>query len=310
MGRVVSLGSINVDHVGYTSTEWIRETAAAYDWFPAAGETVRVASFPDALDAAYAETHLGGKGANQAVAAAAAGADTSLLGMVGDDEAEYEVCETLTRRGVDVNDVGRADGPTGAAYVAVDETGENYIAILAGANGRVGEAYVDRHAETLATADCLLVQNELPAETVRAALDRLAVRDVRPLVVYDPAPAAGAAAILAHDCVDVVTPNDGEYEALREAIAAFDGTVVRTRGADGVVVRGERRLAVASPSVEPVDTTGAGDVFSGYLGAELAAGTDFERAVRLATVAGALSTEREGVQAAVPSRERVAAVAE
>jgi ribokinase len=93
-------------------------------------------------------------------------------------------------------------------------------------------------------------------------------------------------------------------------MAAFDGTVVRTRGANGVVVRGDRRLAVASPPVDPVDTTGAGDVFAGYLGAGLAAGTDFERAVRLATVAGALSTERGGVQAAVPSRERVEAVAE
>ncbi|RYJ08166.1 sugar kinase [Halogeometricum borinquense] len=305
MGRVVSLGSINVDHVGYTSTEWIRSTAASYDWFPSPGETVRVESFPDSLAQAYDERYLGGKGANQAVAAAAAGADTSLLGMVGEDESEYEVRTTLSKRGVDVTEVESTDGPTGAAYVAVDETGENYIAILAGANGRVDDAYVERHVGSLTSADCLLVQNELPAETVRAALDHLAERDNRPTVVYDPAPAADATTILTHDCVDVVTPNRGEYETLRDDIEAFDGIVVRTRGAEGVVVEGEDRFTVPSPSVEPIDTTGAGDVFAGFLGAELAAGSDLEQAVRLATVAGAVSTEREGVQAAVPSREVV-----
>lgn len=310
MGRVVSLGSINVDHVEYTSTEWIRSTAERYEWFPAPGETVSVESVPDSLRAAYGETYLGGKGANQAVAAAAAGADAGLLGMVGDDEGRYGVLDSLSDRGVDVAGVARTDGPTGAAYVTVDGTGENYIAILAGANGRVDDAYVGDSFDAYAAADCLLVQNELPSETVRAALDRLADRETRPTVVYDPAPAAGAAEILRHDCVDVVTPNEGEYDRLGSNIDAFDGTVVRTRGEEGVVVDGAgRRLSVESPAVDPVDTTGAGDVFVGYLGAELAAGSDLEAAVRLATVAGALSTEREGVQSAAPSREAVESVA-
>ncbi|MDS0300855.1 PfkB family carbohydrate kinase [Halogeometricum sp. S1BR25-6] len=309
MGRVVSLGSINVDHMEYTSTEWVRSTAERYEWFPAPGETVSVGSVPDALRESYAETYLGGKGANQAVAAAAAGADAGLLGMVGDDEGRYDVLDSLSDRGVDVTGVARTDGPTGAAYIAVDETGENYIAILAGANGRVDDGYVADRLDACCAADCLLVQNELPPEAVRAALDRLADRPDRPTVVYDPAPAAGAAEILAHDCVDVVTPNEGEYDRLRGDIDAFEGTVVRTRGEDGVVVDGERTLSVAPPAVDPVDTTGAGDVFVGYLGAELAAGADFEAAVRLATVAGALSTEREGVQSAAPSREAVESVA-
>jgi ribokinase len=310
MGRVVSLGSINVDHVEYTSTEWVRSAAERYEWFPAPGETVSVESVPDSLRESYGETYLGGKGANQAVAAAAAGADAGLLGMVGDDDGRYDVLDSLSDRGVDVTGVARTDGPTGAAYVAVDETGENYIAILAGANGRVDDAYVDDRLDACCAADCLLVQNELPPAAVRAALDRLAGRPDRPTVVYDPAPAAGAAEILSHDCVDVVTPNEGEYARLRDELDAFEGTVVRTRGENGVVVDGgDSRLSVESPAVDPVDTTGAGDVFVGYLGAELAAGTKFEAAVRLATVAGALSTEREGVQSAVPAREAVESVA-
>ncbi|SFR63370.1 PfkB family carbohydrate kinase [Halogeometricum limi] len=311
MGRVVSLGSINVDHVEYTTRAEIRSTATSYDWFPSPGETVTVGAVPDEFARQYSETYLGGKGANQAVAATAAGADTSLLGLVGDDEAEYAVCDTLAERGVDVSELGQTDGPTGAAYVAVDETGENYIAILPGANGRVDDAYVSRHVDTLASADCLLVQNELPPATIHTALDRLAESDARPTVVYDPAPAAGAAEILSHDCVDVVTPNQSEYARLEAEVDAFSGTVVHTRGADGVVVwdadsgRDDPRLTVESPTVDPVDTTGAGDVFTGYLGAELADGRGLEAAVRLATVAGALSTEREGVQSAVPSREAV-----
>jgi len=183
--------------------------------------------------------------------------------------------------------------------------------------------------DTLWDADCVVLQNELPVDAVLGALDALADSGEaaaggaggraggrsgeRPTVVYDPAPAdESAERVLAHECVDVVTPNAGEYARLRAAIDAFDGVVVETRGADGVAVtpgsRGpwtgaafERR----PPAVDPVDTTGAGDVFDGFLAAELARGTDFPRAVAVAVVAAALSTTSEGVQTAVPDRERV-----
>jgi len=326
MGRVASFGSVNVDHVRYCERAWLAETADRYEWFPAAGETVAVESVPASFAAAFDRTFLGGKGANQAVAAAGADADATVLGAVGADADEYGVREGLAGRGVDVTHVATVPGPTGAAYVAVDEaSGENHIAIVAGANAAVDRAYARRHVDVLWDADCVLLQNELPEDAVLGALDALADAaetagtdsggrsGERPTVVYDPAPADGAAGrVLAHECVDVVTPNAGEYERLRAAMDAFDGVVVQTRGADGVVVtpgsRGpwtgaafERR----PPAVDPVDTTGAGDVFDGFLAAELACGAGFQRAVAVAVVAAARSTNSEGVQTAVPDRDRV-----
>ncbi|WP_256296869.1 PfkB family carbohydrate kinase [Haloarchaeobius salinus] len=306
MSRVVSFGSINVDHVGYISRDRIAALADAHGWFPDAGETVRVDAVPAAVRDDLTETFLGGKGANQAVAAAAAEADASLLGCVGDDEDEHAVVETLAERGVAVDGLERVDGPTGYAAIVVDETGENHIAIVAGANGRVTPAYARRHGDHLRDADCLLLQNELRAEATLAALDEVSGTGRRPTVVYDPAPADGAGAVLSHDAVDVVTPNEGEAAALSDALDAFDGTVVRTLGENGVVVEdGDDEFRVDSPAVDPVDTTGAGDVFAGYLAAELGEGSGLRRAVQLATIAAALSTTMEGVQTAVPERQQV-----
>ncbi|MFD1647504.1 PfkB family carbohydrate kinase [Haloarchaeobius litoreus] len=306
MARVVSFGSVNVDHVGYLSRDRIAALADAHGWFPGAGETVRVDAVPADIHDDLTETFLGGKGANQAVAAAAAGADASLLGCVGDDEDEHAVVETLAARGVAVDGLERVDGPTGYAAIVVDETGENHIAIVAGANGRVTPAYARRQGDRLRDADCLLLQNELPADAILAALDELSGVERRPTVVYDPAPADGADAVLAHDAVDVVTPNEGEAAALSDALDGFDGTVVRTLGARGVAVdTGDEAFHVGSPTVDPVDTTGAGDVFVGYLATEFGDGASLRAAVELAAVAAALSTTAEGVQTAVPTRTQV-----
>ncbi|NHN41126.1 sugar kinase [Halorubellus sp. JP-L1] len=314
MGRVASFGSVNVDHVRYCERAWLAAQAERYDWFPAAGETRKVESVPEAFAAAFDRTFLGGKGANQTVAAAAAGADAALFGAVGADANEHAVRERLAERDVDASAVESVDGPTGAAYVAVDEaTGENHIAVLSGANGAVDAAYARRHADALAGADCVVLQNELPVEAVLGALDVLADRPNRPVVVFDPAPAdENAARVLAHECVDATTPNAGEADRLDAALAAFDGTIVRTRGADGAAVDpGERgpwtgeAFTVPSPTVDAVDTTGAGDVFDGYLAAALAEDRPLRDAVTDAAVAAALSTTREGVQSAVPDRERV-----
>lgn len=331
---VVSFGSVNVDRVCRVDRETLDALAARHDRFPAAGETVAVDRLPEAFERYVTETLLGGKGANQAVAAAAAGADATLLGKVGDDADGFRerhpadasadvavesdgpesggVMGVLADRGVDVAGVEEAPGPTGTAYVFVAPGGENHIAILAGANGRVDPAYAHRHVDAVRAADVLLVQNELPTATTDALLLALDGQARRPAVVFDPAPAEGAADLLAHACVDYVTPNEQEADALAGALESFDGVVLRKHGPDPVVVEDRAEpdaaaaaFAVRPPAVEAVDTTGAGDVFAGAVAAELARGRSLAPAVEWAVAAASLSTTRVGVQRATPDRRAV-----
>lgn len=294
---VVSLGSVNVDCVRRLTADAIAALAREHDPFPAAGETLSVGSVGDLPPPD--ETRLGGKGANQAVAAARAGADAALLGMVGPDAPEYGVRETLTGRGVDVSGLETGEHETGKAHVFVAESGENHILVVPGANDEVDEAYVERHLAAVAASDCLLLQNEVPVSAMDALLTTLDGRPDPPVVVLDPAPAEGVAPLLGHPSVTYVTPNEHEYDQLVEAGAldGFAGTVVRTRGAADVLVEGAAgSFAVAPPPADPVDTTGAGDAFDGFLAARLAAGDALVDALVLAAAAGALSTESEGAQ--------------
>lgn len=311
MGSVASFGSINVDRVAYLDRETVDDLAARYGWFPAPGETRRVEQVPAAVEQHVDETFLGGKGANQAVAAARAGADSALYGMVGDDAGEFDVLPSLAGYGVDTAAVESADAPTGTAYVFVDEAGENHIALIGGANAAVDTGYVHRTVGAVRSVDCLLVQNELPVPTLEALFDALDGAG-GPLVAYVPAPVDGATDLLGHDCIDVVIPNETEAAALGDRLSSLDAAVVRTRGPDPVVVEpggpfGGERFTVSPPPADPVDTTGAGDVFAGYLAAELADGRALRPALSCACAAAALSTEREGVQRATPARGAVAA---
>lgn len=305
MYDVVSLGSVNVDHTGYLSDDAVTALERQYDWFPDPGETVSVESVPGALRDRLTDVSLGGKGANQAVAAAQAGAETAFVGAVGDDAERYDVRDSLTARGVDVSEVARVDGPTGSAYIVVDEAGENRIAVLAGANAAVDREFVRERVDVLRDATCLLLQNEIPTEGVEWLLDRLADDPEAPTVVVDPAPAEGAEPLVSHEAVDITVPNETEYEALSDALDSFEGTVVVTRGADPVRVVGPESFEVTPPPADPVDTTGAGDVFAGYLAATVAADGSLRTAVERGMAAGALATETEGVQEAVPDPEAV-----
>jgi ribokinase len=309
MGTVASFGSINVDRVAYIEEGVAADLAERYGWFPGPGETRPVESIPGEVDALVDETFLGGKGANQAVAAARADADAGLYGQVGTDHGVFDVLGSIEGYGVDVSAVEVADVPTGTAYVFVTPDGENHIAIVGGANATVDPAYAHAHVERLRRVDCLLVQNELPTRTIDALFTALAGQRDRPTVVFDPAPAEGAAALLGHPCVDVVTPNESEAVALADALDRFDGTIVYKHGSDPVVVEtaDDERFSVEPPRVEAVDTTGAGDVFVGFLAAELSRGASLREAVECACVAGALSVESEGVQRATPTLETVRA---
>lgn len=296
MPDVASFGSVNVDHVVPAASC----PPEVRDWFPEAGETVSVTSVPDRVREAAQETYLGGKGANQAVAATCASAEATFYGMVGIDAESLSVRDRLKNRGVSVDDVIEADCPTGAAYILVEEDGENRICVRGGANDRVDERYARRVAPAVVESDAVLLQNEIPVPAALTLLDALPPGDDGPTVVLDPSPIAGVEPLIAHPAVDVAVPNRHEATKLTDALADFDGIVVRTAGAEPVSARRPSgdTISARPPRVDPVDTTGAGDVLSGYLAAGLARGEALRDALATAITAASLSTEEPGAQTA------------
>jgi ribokinase len=245
----------------------------------------------------------GGKGANQAVAAARLGAAVALVGRVGADAQGARLRAGLAAEGVDVTHVREdPDAPTGVALIAVDAAGENTIVVSPGANARVGAGDVDAAHDVLAGAAVVLLQHEVPEEAVAAAIVAAGAT-----VVLNPAPARAVAAP-----VDVLVPNRGELAALAGragdpvALArslAGARAVVVTLGAQGaVVVEGDRAEHVAAPHVRAVDTTGAGDAFCGALAQALDDGATLVEAARWAVRAAAASVTRAGAQGGLPRR--------
>ena len=298
---VAVFGSVNVDRTQRLPSAELTRLADERDPFPAGGETLAVDEPPESFTPTA--TSLGGKGANQAVAAARAGASASFHGAVGPDAVSVGVHERFRSEGVEP-ELFERDVQTGAAYIWVTPDGENRIVVVAGANGTLSPADANARAARIAESEVLLLQNEIPVAAATALLDRLP--ESGPTVVCNPAPAAGAEPLVTHPAVDLLTPNEGEFDTLHTSLAsvADDVTVVRTEAESGAsVFRGSLTDPVAhvpAPTVETIDTTGAGDTFTGYLGAELADGRDFEAAVELAVRAASHSCEREGAMSAPP----------
>lgn len=272
MGRVIVVGSINVDHVAHV------------DRFPKPGETI---------SALRLDLMVGGKGANQAVAAARAGADVVMVGCVGDDPYGVAYRNRLAHLGIDVSAVRVVGGePTGTAYVTLDAGRENTIVIVAGANAEV--ALTDAQAVPgVGPGDVVVLQLEIPHHVVAAvaewAADRGArvVLNVAPFAVLDP-PALAVA--------DPVVANEHEALRLADADLGTGGSLLVTLGPSGAVWDGEHVPAAAVPGGEVVDTTGAGDAFVGALAAALAAGADRASAMAAAARAGAAAVATPGAQ--------------
>ncbi len=285
---IAVIGSINMDLV------------AEVKRLPTPGETVKALRF---------ESYPGGKGANQAVAAARLGSTVKMLGKVGDDELGAELLQVLKNEGVDTHWIVReADCPTGRACVWVDEEGENSIVFWPGANARVSRAYVDHVLPILSAAQVILLQLEIPVETVADVLR--ALPRPGPTVILDPAPASAALSLpLAR--VDILTPNRGELELLsgernqraaaRQLLGQGVGYVICKNGAQGCSVFSREGTAdYPAVRVRAVDTTAAGDAFNGALAAALAAGRRVEEAIQWGNAAGAFAATRKGAQPSLP----------
>lgn len=295
-GRVIVVGSVNVDLV-------MRLPA-----LPRAGETV--------LGGALARHH-GGKGANQAVAAARAGAKVMIVGAVGREDGADSVRE-LVSEGVDVIHVRRADAPTGTAAILVDaQSGENLIAVASGANGLITPEVVNEALTAIALrpADVVVLSFELPGPALHQAADLTEQAGAQ--LVVNPAPAQpDLIAVLAGA---IATPNQHELAAYSGAepgsaalglSASTGGPVLVTLGADGALLASEGRIEhFAGHRVAAVDTTGAGDTLTGVLAASLAAGNSLPESVRRAVAAAALSVTKAGPRAGMPSAAEIDALA-
>ena len=271
MGRVMVLGSLNVDLV------------TRVERHPRPGETL--------LGEGLSRL-AGGKGANQAVAAAAAGAQVLMVGCVGDDAGGTAYLDRLRDRGVDVSRVRVVAGQaSGHALIAVDDHGENSIIVIPGANASLGEEEVAAVAD-LGPGDVLRLQLEVPLPVVCSAARRAVHRGAR--VVLNTAPYAALPADVVA-LADPVVANEHEMVALAES-GAEPGSLLVTFGAHGVTWDGESAPAHAVRAEDVVDTTGAGDAFCGALAAALAAGADRSTALSGALAAGATAVQHEGAQ--------------
>jgi ribokinase len=296
---VIVLGSINIDIV------------AKVERLPIAGETVRGY---DLL------TVAGGKGANQAVAAARLGTSTYMVGRVGRDRFGAELCENLQSQGVQIDRVLVDDlAPSGTAAILVDRQGENQIAIVAGANGNVGDPDLDNMRELLPRARVLLVQLEIPLRTVQLAVQLARAQNVP--IILDPAPARHDFPAQLFSCIDIITPNEIEagqllgfpvhnqetaIQAARTLLHMGVGTAIVKLGGQGAVcATADETFFMPAFPIRAIDTVAAGDAFNGAMAAAIALGLPFKQAIVWGAAGGALCATRSGAQAAMPNLDEL-----
>ena len=296
--KIVVLGSSNTDMVVKTER------------MPAPGETVLGGTF---------FMNPGGKGANQAVAAARLGGDVTFIAKTGDDLFGRQAVEGYWKEGIRTDRMSVDPGyPSGVAHITVDATGENSIVVAPGANATLSPDDVEAAREAIEEAGILLMQLEVPMETVEYAAEM--ARKAGTKVVLNPAPAAPLSEILLHNC-DLLVPNRTEaemisgipvtdWESAGKAAEIISGmgvpSVVLTLGADGAFIReGNECHLMPVPEIEAVDTTAAGDTFCGALCVALCEGKSLPEAVNLANRAAALTVSRMGAQSAIPYRHEI-----
>ncbi|MGN4051397.1 ribokinase [Pseudomonas sp. SM4] len=298
--NVVVIGSLNMDLV----------TRAPR--LPVGGETLIGHSFA---------TVSGGKGANQAVAAARLGAQVAMVGCVGNDDYGVQLRDALLAERIDCQAVSVVEDSSGVALIVVDDNSQNAIVIVAGANGAMTPAVIDRFDAVLQAADVVICQLEIPDATVGHALKR--ARALGKTVILNPAPASRPLPADWFTAIDYLIPNESEASALSglpvdslksaekaasHLIAMGAGKVIITLGAQGSLFANDQGFEhFPAPKVQAVDTTAAGDTFVGGFAAALAAGKSEAEAIRYGQIAAALSVTRAGAQPSIPTLSDVQA---
>lgn len=298
MKKAVVIGSLNLDY------------SIGLQQMPRPGQTVSA----DTLTLTP-----GGKGANQAYALGKLGCETAMIGAVGRDDAGKLLLDNLQKVGVDVSGIARREQPTGQAFITVDASGENSIMILSGANGTLAPADIDANRGLIEAADCVVMQLEVPVETVLYGA-KLA-HSLGKTVVLDPAPAVPNLPDELIGLADFVKPNETELATLtglptdtveqckaaaRQLRQRGAGTVLVSLGSKGVLAVGEGEpVLVPARKVRAVDSTAAGDCFTAAF--VTAYEGDLEAALRYANAAAAIAVSRPGAQASIPSAAEVAA---
>ncbi len=292
--------------VGSSNTDMIIKV----ERLPKPGETVLGRHFSQAP---------GGKGANQAVAAARAGGNVSFIAKVGADVFGENAIKGFVKDNINVDRVlVDADSSSGIAQILVDEGGQNCIAVAQGANAKLTPEDIARSGEVIRRSRILLTQLETPIETVAAAV-RMA-KDNGMIVILNPAPAQRLSDELLSQ-VSILTPNETEADALTgifaldEATASDCSDILREKGVETVIItlggkgafvnEGGKKYRVSGFKVDPVDTTAAGDVFNGALAVALSKGSALKDAVKFANAAAAISVARPGAQPSIPTLEEI-----
>ncbi|MEH7891450.1 ribokinase [Bacillus thuringiensis] len=290
MPNIAVVGSISMDLVAVSKKR------------PKAGETVIGEAF---------HTIPGGKGANQAVAAARLGANVAMVGAVGNDDYGTVVRKNLENERIFIDYVVPVtDRTTGIAHIVLAEE-DNSIVVVQGANALVNKSVVDRSKDLLVKADMVVLQLEIPLETVKYVLAICEEHNIP--VMLNPAPAQ----VLSEEILEkatYITPNEHECRIvlddftspIEDLLAKYPNKLLMTEGSNGVRFHnGTEIVHVPSIAVDVVDTTGAGDTFNGALAVTLSEGETLQKAIRFANIAGGLSVTKLGAQGGMPTRDRV-----
>ena len=296
----------NITVIGSSNTDMVVMTSH----FPAPGETILGGEFL---------MNAGGKGANQAVAAARSGGQVSFVGKVGTDIFGENAIENIKKEGIDVSGISTdPEAASGVAQIIVDEKGENSIVVAPGANLKLSKADIDKAENQISKADILLMQLEIPVDTIVHAAKK--AHSLGKKVILNPAPAQELPNEL-FEYLYMITPNESETELLTgikvtdQSSAAEAAKALKTRGVENIIITmgsqgafvftDELEQIVPAFEVQAVDTTAAGDCFNGALAVGLGLGMNMIESVRYANRAASIAVTRAGAQVSMPYREEV-----